>query len=65
MSWKHIASSVTGKSHIDRQENGQDCFRTGVVHWRTKNILSGLRLTALAVQFPGVPVHASHANPHI
>ncbi|MFA5221128.1 MAG: PP2C family serine/threonine-protein phosphatase [Methanoregula sp.] len=42
MTWKHIASSVTGKSHIDRHENGQDCCRTGVVQLADKEFFIGL-----------------------
>jgi len=42
MSWKHIASSVTGKSHIDHQENGQDCCRTGVVQLADTESFIGL-----------------------
>jgi hypothetical protein len=42
MSWKHIASSVTGKSHIERHENGQDCCRTGVVQLADKEFFIGL-----------------------
>ncbi len=42
MSWKHIASSVTGKSHIDRQENGQDYCRTGIVQLADKEYFIGL-----------------------
>ena len=42
MTWQHIASSVTGKSHIDRHENGQDCCRAGVVRLADKEFFIGL-----------------------
>jgi hypothetical protein len=32
MRWKHASASVTGKSHSNRGEEGQDACRAGIVH---------------------------------
>jgi len=42
MTWKIISSSVTGKSHIDRNEKGQDYCRANVVQLSDKEFFIGL-----------------------
>jgi len=42
MTWKYIASSVTGKSHADRNEPGQDYCRAGVVQIDGREFFIGL-----------------------
>lgn len=42
MTWKFIASSVTGKSHSDRNEPGQDYCRAGVVSLAGKEYFIGI-----------------------
>jgi len=42
MIWKHISSSVTGKSHIDRNEPGQDYCRTGAIRFADRDFFIGL-----------------------
>ncbi|HNX17266.1 MAG TPA: PP2C family serine/threonine-protein phosphatase [Methanoregula sp.] len=42
MTWKHLSLSVTGKSHIDRNEPGQDYYRTGVLRLSDRDFFVGL-----------------------
>jgi hypothetical protein len=42
MSWKYISSSVIGKSHLERNESGQDYCKTGVVQISEKEYFIGL-----------------------
>jgi len=42
MTWKHLSLSVTGKSHCDRNERGQDYYRTGVVRFGDRDFFVGL-----------------------
>ena len=42
MTWKFISTSVTGKSHIDRNEKGQDYCRSGVIQISDKEFFIGL-----------------------
>ena len=42
MTWKHLSLSVTGKSHSDRNEPGQDYCRTGVVRFADRDFFIGL-----------------------
>jgi len=42
MSWKHISSSVTGRSHLDRNEKGQDYCLAHVVQYSDKEFFIGL-----------------------
>jgi hypothetical protein len=42
VSWKRISSSVTGRSHLDRNENGQDYCLDSVVQFSEKEFFIGL-----------------------
>jgi len=42
MTWKHIAASVTGISHTNRNENGQDYCRAMVVQFSDREFFIGL-----------------------
>ncbi|MGA2162001.1 MAG: PP2C family serine/threonine-protein phosphatase [Methanoregula sp.] len=42
MTWKHLSLSVTGKSHSDRNEPGQDYSRTGVLRFSDRDFFIGL-----------------------
>ncbi len=42
MTWKHLSLSVTGKSHSDRNEPGQDYHRTGAIRVSDRNFFIGL-----------------------
>jgi hypothetical protein len=42
MSWKYISSSVTGKSHLERDEQGQDYCKTGVIQISEKEFFIGI-----------------------
>ena len=42
MTWKHLSLSVTGKSHSDRNEPGQDYCRTGAVRFSDRDFFIGL-----------------------
>jgi hypothetical protein len=42
MSWKHLSLSVTGKSHSDRNEPGQDYCRAGAVTFADRDFFIGL-----------------------
>ena len=42
MSWKHLALSVTGRSHSDRNEPGQDYCRAGSVTFADRDFFIGL-----------------------
>lgn len=42
MSWKQLALSVTGKSHSDRNEPGQDYCRAGVLTFQDREFFIGL-----------------------
>ncbi|HVP96201.1 PP2C family serine/threonine-protein phosphatase [Methanoregula sp.] len=42
MIWKHLSLSVTGKSHSDRNEPGQDYCRTGAVRFADRDFFIGL-----------------------
>jgi len=42
MSWKHVSLSVTGKSHIERNEPGQDYCRAGDVRLGDRDFFIGL-----------------------
>lgn len=42
MTWKHLSLSVTGKSHSDRNEPGQDYYRTGVLRLSDRDFFVGL-----------------------
>ena len=41
MTWKHLSLSVTGKSHSDRNEPGQDYCRTGVLRFSDHDFFIG------------------------
>jgi hypothetical protein len=42
MTWKHLSLSVTGKSHSDRNEPGQDYCRTGALQFSDRDFFIGL-----------------------
>ena len=42
MSWKYTASSVTGRTHLDRNEPGQDSCRAGTVQVSDREFFIGL-----------------------
>jgi hypothetical protein len=42
MSWKYISSSVTGRSHLDHNEKGQDYCKTGVIQISEKEYFIGI-----------------------
>ena len=42
MSWKYTASSVTGRTHLDRNEPGQDYCRAGAVQISDREFFIGL-----------------------
>lgn len=42
MTWKHLSLSVTGKSHADRNEPGQDYYRTGSHRFSDRDFFIGL-----------------------
>ena len=42
MSWKYTASSVTGRTHLDRNEPGQDYCRAGAVQVSDREFFIGL-----------------------
>jgi hypothetical protein len=42
MSWKYTASSVTGRTHLDRNEPGQDFCRAGAVQVSDREFFIGL-----------------------
>ncbi|MFZ1957510.1 MAG: PP2C family serine/threonine-protein phosphatase [Methanoregula sp.] len=42
MTWKHLSLSVTGKSHSDRNEPGQDYCRTGAIRFSDRDFFIGL-----------------------
>jgi hypothetical protein len=42
MTWKHLSLSVTGKSHSDRNEPGQDYCRTGALRFSDRDFFVGL-----------------------
>jgi len=42
MTWKHLSLSVTGKSHSDRNEPGQDYCRTGALRFSDRDFFIGL-----------------------
>ncbi|MFA5236646.1 MAG: PP2C family serine/threonine-protein phosphatase [Methanoregula sp.] len=42
MTWKHLSLSVTGKSHNDRNEPGQDYCRTGALRFADRDFFVGL-----------------------
>jgi len=42
MTWKHLSLSVTGKSHSDRNEPGQDYYRAGALRFSDHDFFIGL-----------------------
>ncbi len=42
MTWKHLCLSITGKSHSDRNEPGQDYCRTGALRFADRDFFIGL-----------------------
>ena len=62
MTWKHLSLSVTGKSHSDRNERGQDYYRTGVVRLGTGIFLWDLLQTGRAARRMGVWGRRLHAK---